>query len=126
MPKFKDTPRGTYRRSPEGEAHRRMIGSAAWKKYAKAYLEAHPLCCCPHHRGQDVRWPSEVVDHIKAPKGDRKLFWDRKNHVAMHSHCHNSFKQSEERGGAGFHKGCDESGFPLSGSHHWNSPLGKR
>jgi len=41
--------------------------------------------------------PATVVDHIKPHRGDRKLFWDRRNWQPLCAHCHNSKKQSEEK-----------------------------
>lgn len=119
--KFADIEPNTYDRSEEGRRHKAMIGSTAWRRYSRKYLEQHPLCECPHHRGKDARFPSQLVDHRKPPKGDRKLFWNPDNHVAMHRSCHSGPKQSEERGGHGFLRGSDERGWPLSFQHHWFS-----
>lgn len=84
-------PRGQARcASHEGKRDRER-GTAAqrgygprWKRYRAWYLREHPTCeitpGCPR--------PSEVVDHIKAHKGDEQLFWDPSNHRAGCRPCH--------------------------------------
>jgi hypothetical protein len=37
----------------------------------------------------------------------------------MSKPCHDIFKQSQEKGGVGFMKGCDEEGNPLNQEHEW-------
>jgi 5-methylcytosine-specific restriction endonuclease McrA len=39
-----------------------------------------------------------MVDHIKPHRGDRALFWDRRNWQALASSpCHSQRKQAQER-----------------------------
>ena len=42
-----------------------------------------------------------IADHIKPHKGDTKLFWDMRNLQTMCKPCHDSHKQSLEKGGHG-------------------------
>lgn len=63
----------------------------------------------------DATAKADVVDHIERHKGDRRLFFDRRNLQSMTKQCHDKFKQSEEKGGAGFSQGCDVNGNPLNG-----------
>lgn len=89
-----------------------------------AQLSKQPYCQCPHHEGKQVRaddprYGGAVVDHKEPHRGDERLFWNGKLQ-SMTKQCHDSFKQSQERGGAGFLAGCDEDGIPLSNEHHWN------
>lgn len=93
--------------------------SRRWQQLRKQQLTEHPFCQCQHHRGRRVR--GNVVDHKRPHRGDIRLFFDRSNLQTMTKACHDSFKQSEERGGAGFLRGCDEHGVPLSHAHHWHS-----
>lgn len=86
-----------------------------WQKAREVWLREHPLCADHLSRGQYV--PASVVDHIVPHKGDRKLFWDRKNWQSLCKRCHDSAKQAQERGGT--IKGCDTSGLPLDPSHPW-------
>jgi len=86
-----------------------------WQKAREAFLREHPLCADHLARGQLVA--ATVVDHIKPHKGDRKLFWCRKNWQSLCKHCHDSIKQAEER--SGIIRGCDLSGIPLDPSHPW-------
>jgi 5-methylcytosine-specific restriction protein A len=62
---------------------------------------------------------AEVVDHKIPHRGDSKLFFAADNLQSMAKTCHDSRKQSEEKGGAGFLAGCDERGNPLSKEHPW-------
>ncbi|WP_314945899.1 hypothetical protein [Bradyrhizobium cosmicum] len=41
--------------------------------------------------------PAVVVDHVKPHRGDRALFWDKRNWQPLCTHHHNSTKQSLER-----------------------------
>lgn len=99
-----------------------------WKRLRKLHLAKHPSCQCEHCKGEGkplkdrVGVPDHeraIVDHIRPHKGRRKLFFDRDNLQTMSKECHDKFKQSEERGGAGFKAGCDETGQPLSREHEW-------
>lgn len=63
---------------------------------------------------------ANVVDHKIPHRGEPRLFWDRANLQSMWKPCHDRFKQSQEKGGAGFLSGCDENGWPLDASHEWN------
>lgn len=80
-------------------------------------LARFPYCQCPHHAGRPNAPIADVVDHKIAHRGDSKLFFDVNNLQSMAKVCHDSRKQSEEKGGAGFLAGCDESGLPLDKSH---------
>ena len=66
--------------------------TSKWEQAREVFLAAHPKCVTPNC-GQ----PARIVDHIKAHKGDLKLFWDRKNWQGLCTHCHSSRKQSMER-----------------------------
>jgi 5-methylcytosine-specific restriction endonuclease McrA len=59
-----------------------------------------------------------VVDHRVPHQGDQALFWDRSNWAALCQTHHNSTKQREEKQGQEI--GCDSSGVPIDGKHHWN------
>lgn len=87
-----------------------------WQKYRQRFLAEHPLCADHLARGHVVA--ATVVDHITPHRGDRKLFWDPKNHQSLCEHCHNSAKQREEKSGRVI--GCDVSGMPLDPKHHWH------
>jgi 5-methylcytosine-specific restriction endonuclease McrA len=90
-----------------------------WKGLRERQLKAHPLCQCPHHDGRPNAPLADVVDHIVPHRGDFALFCDPSNLQSMAKVCHDSRKQSQEKGGAGFLAGCDESGQPLDKSHPW-------
>jgi len=63
-----------------------------WQKEAVAYLALHPVC-----QREGCSTPSAVVDHIKPHRGDRRLFWDRRNWQALCRPCHSGWKQAQER-----------------------------
>lgn len=67
-----------------------------WARESKAFL-ARPgngLCACGCGRA------SEMVDHILAPKGDMRLFWNRANWQPMARVC-NTRKAIRQEGGFG-------------------------
>ncbi|RUU92807.1 HNH endonuclease [Mesorhizobium sp. M7A.F.Ca.MR.176.00.0.0] len=70
--------------------------TAEWHRESKAYLAllGRPLCACGCGR------PANMVDHIKAPKGDMVLFWDRTNWQPYNRGC-NSRKNIRSEGGFG-------------------------
>ncbi len=96
----------------------RLYKTARWKRLRKQHLARYPYCQCPHHLGQRVL--GNVVDHIEPHRGDTRLFWNPDNLQTLTTQCHCSFKQSEEKGGAGFLQGCDARGWPLDPAHSWN------
>jgi len=93
--------------------------SRAWQQLRSAQLSAHPYCQCPHHKGKDRSAVATIVDHKTPHRGNKAVFFDRKGLQSMTKQCHDSFKQSQERGGAGFKRGCDEHGNPLLAEHEW-------
>jgi 5-methylcytosine-specific restriction protein A len=65
-----------------------------WQRESKAFLALpeNSRCACGCDR------IANMVDHIQAHKGDKRLFWSRSNWQPMASSpCHNSRKQSLER-----------------------------
>jgi len=111
-------PTGTrYSRSPEAQAWQSWYKTKEWKALRFRQLHREPYCQCPHHVGK--HYPANIVDHVKAHKGDRRLFFNPNNLMSMNKECHDRFKQSQEKGGKGFDAGCDENGEPLNKDHHW-------
>jgi 5-methylcytosine-specific restriction protein A len=51
-----------------------------WRGARQSFLAAHPLCRCGAQ--------ATVVDHIRAHRGDQRLFWDRSNWQPMCATCH--------------------------------------
>jgi 5-methylcytosine-specific restriction endonuclease McrA len=86
-----------------------------WRKERKHYLALNPLCCYCLKQGKVT--PATVVDHITPHKGDLNLFWDANNWQPMCKHCHDSVKQSEERGRTRTAYGVD--GLPIDPKAHW-------
>ena len=88
-----------------------------WEKARKSFLRSNPLCAYCAQQGRTVA--ATVVDHVIPHKGDRKLFWDRKNWQPLCKPHHDSTKQAEERKGVTL--GATTSGDPLDPAHHWNA-----
>lgn len=69
-----------------------------WRKARMFYLLKHPLCVKCKAEGRTEQ--ATVVDHIIPHKGDKKLFWDRKNWQPLCTKCHNT-KTATQDGGFG-------------------------
>lgn len=70
-------------------ATQRGYGSE-WQAARADHLARHPCCAM-------CSAPATVVDHIKAHRGDKTLFWDRSNWQSLCAPCHNRHKQRAER-----------------------------
>lgn len=91
-----------------GSASSRGYG-ARWRRARAAFLAEHPLCA--DHQARGLVAAATVVDHIVPHRGDQALFWDRANWQPLCKGCHDSQKQSIEKGG--HIRGCDADGIPL-------------
>ncbi|MDM1274034.1 MULTISPECIES: HNH endonuclease signature motif containing protein [Acinetobacter] len=78
-----------------GTAHQRGY-DAEWKKHRDQFLLEHPLCVECRRKGYVM--PATVVDHIVPHKGDKELFWDKKNWQPLCETHHNIKTASEDRG----------------------------
>lgn len=107
------------RRSHEAQQWQRWYKTKLWQRLRANHLKAHPYCQCPHHKGKHA--VANTVDHKAPHRGDRRLFFDARNLQSMTKQCHDRYKQSQEKGGVGFNKGCDVRGWPLSQEHDWYS-----
>lgn len=63
-----------------------------WRKARLEYLATHPDCAMP-----ECSNAATTLDHIIPHRGDRALFWNRRNWQPLCTHCHNSAKQRLER-----------------------------
>lgn len=61
-----------------------------WRKARRDYLTAHPYCVMCGNT-------ATTVDHRIPHRGDRVLFWNRRNWQSLCTRCHNSVKQRQER-----------------------------
>ena len=73
-----------------------------WQKARIVFLHKHPICKLCADKGRVCK--AEAVDHIIPHKGDRQLFWDRENWMALCIGCHNR-KTAKEDGGFGNPRG---------------------
>lgn len=90
------------RRNAKASADARRASASArgydgkWQRESRAFLAlpGNEWCAC----GCGKR--AEMVDHIIAPKGDTRLFWDRSNWQPMTKAC-NTRKAIQAEGGFG-------------------------
>lgn len=71
----------------------------AWTKARNAYLRDNPLCVMCLAMTPPRVTAANVVDHIKAHKGNADLMWDESNWQSLCATHHNSDKQMMERTG---------------------------
>jgi 5-methylcytosine-specific restriction protein A len=107
------------RRSEAAQAYRAWYKTSQWQHMRQQQLARKPYCECPHHVGQSIM--AEIVDHVQPHRGDRRKFFDPRNLQSLAAQCHNKFKQSAERGGYGFARGCDVNGMPLVNEPGWSA-----
>ena len=102
MPKAAQT-HGTQATRGNRKSYERWRGSSAsrgydaqWRKYRKAFLEAHPLCAACAL--QATLTPAEHVDHIVPVTGPADpLFWDESNHQGLCASCHSRKTATENQ-----------------------------
>ncbi|UYE95813.1 hypothetical protein HAAEEKHM_00093 [Sinorhizobium phage AP-16-3] len=87
----------------------RLYKTAAWRRLREYQLSLQPLCefCL---RTEDVT-AADIVDHIKAHKGDLELFHDPSNLQSLCKHHHDSAKQMIDLGKKVVTYGVD--GYPI-------------
>jgi 5-methylcytosine-specific restriction protein A len=96
-----------------------IYASEEWRVLRRVVLREQPIC-----RGCQLARSSHV-DHIKAHKGDPRLFWDRTNLQGLCRACHSS-KTVKQDGGWGRKpsgiplRGTDVKGEPTDKNHPWN------
>lgn len=90
-----------------GTAHERGYTSA-WQRARLGWLAKHPLCKLHHDKGEIVA--ATVVDHIIPHKGDKSLFWDRKNWQSLCKPCHDRKTATEDSAFARPSTGTGEGG----------------
>jgi 5-methylcytosine-specific restriction protein A len=59
-----------------------------WRKARAEFLALHPRCECKEHKGKANAPASTDVDHIIPHRGNRELFWNRRNWQARAHACH--------------------------------------
>lgn len=90
-----------HRRQTQREVDRRRPTATQrgydgkWKIARDAFLKRNPYCAECQRQGKITK--ANVVDHIKAHKGNMQLFWDVKNWEAL---CgfHNRSKAAKQEG----------------------------
>lgn len=85
-------------RSLRGRAYSGITyNTTAWRTLRAQVLREEPLCRCEIHRDDNAPFgskpdapASDTVDHIKAHRGDKDLFFARSNLRGMARDCHNA------------------------------------
>ena len=110
-------------RTEQAKQYRQFYSTVEWRNTRAEQLHQQPLCerCLK----QGVTTAATVVNHRKAHKGDRELFFDLSNLESTCAPCHDQVIQSEETGGTphstlGYRGGCDASGWPTDPRHPVN------
>jgi 5-methylcytosine-specific restriction endonuclease McrA len=103
-------------RSDEAQAYRALYKTRAWTVTRRQQLAEEPLCRMCKADGRVTA--ANVVDHVKAHKGDRVLFFDAANLQSLCAPCHDRHKQQQERLGYSTRVGLD--GWPLDPMHPSN------
>jgi len=97
-------------------AHSNLYKLAIWHKVLRpSQLANEPLCAFCLAKG--ITTLAEVVDHIKAHRGDKVLFLDPDNLQSLCKVCHDRDKQSEEQ--RGYSLSIGEDGWPIDPRHHF-------
>ena len=103
--------------------HRKLYSHPAWPKLRKRILLRDNYTCQWHGcgrsligRGDEPNAP--VAHHIKDHKGDRSLFFDEENLMAICKACRDGPIQRETH--RGYVSGHDEDCRPLDPDHPWN------
>ena len=76
-------------RQPQGERPRRRgewrarqkrwYDSARWKRARDTFLRRPGNVLCAWCREKGIITASQTIDHVEAPRGDERLFWDQSN-----------------------------------------------
>ena len=82
----------TYRKgsTARGYGHR-------WQQARKRFLDKYPLCQCDDCEKNNRLRTATVVHHIIPHKGNKALFWDEGNWMAMSKRCHDKHTATVER-----------------------------
>ena len=72
-----------------------LYKTKGWKTLRARQLKLEPYCRFHALKGKEVL--ATHVDHTKAHKGDRRLFFDERNLQSLCDFCHNAVKQSHEK-----------------------------
>ena len=102
------------RRPPIKE--RRLYDSVQWRKVAKRFLSANPLCAICREIGRDTA--ATTVHHKIKHEGNVELFWDEDNFESVCASCHSGIVRVVEH--HGFSQACDINGLPLDSNHPFN------
>lgn len=103
--------------------YRELYSSAAWSILRERILLRDSYTCQWHGCGRSLigkgnQPNAPVVHHIKDHKGNKALFFDEQNLMAVCKECHDGSVQRHTH--RGYISGHDEDGKPLDPNHPWN------
>ena len=109
------TLRQTKRSGRDADPRRTLpLNGAAWQKLRAHVLANEPLCRDCTREGRTVI--ATDVDHRDGDPGNNDAI-----NLQPLCHAHHSRKTARDHGKR-VPQGCDENGWPLDPSHHWNAP----
>lgn len=72
-----------------------LYNTSRWRKLRKEFLAEHQFC--EECKKIGVYSPAVIVDHVKAHKGNERLFWDESNWQGL-CKSHHDMKTAKEDG----------------------------
>jgi 5-methylcytosine-specific restriction endonuclease McrA len=85
-----------------------------WERARRLFLRENPLCVNAGKPGCKIA--ATQVDHIVPHRGDKRLFWDRRNWQPLCASCHSRKTNAERMSSQAF----TSDGQPLDPKHHWH------
>lgn len=99
------------------ELHNMRTGSR-WRRISKRHREMHPLCQWCFDAAERKIVAAEVVHHLVAHRGDRRLMYTGEI-VSLCKRCHDSVAQQQEKRKRDYDTTIDSNGNPTDRSHPW-------
>jgi 5-methylcytosine-specific restriction protein A len=91
-------PKGeTYQQRVEARPWWRLYKEQRWLSLRRRFLDRNPVCQCDDCAKAGPPQPARVVHHRTAHRGDRRLFYDWSNLMAMSKPCHDRVTAREGR-----------------------------
>ena len=109
--------RREYDRKRAERPYRRWYKLAAWRRRARAQLQAFPSCAMHLALSPPAVVRATIADHVEPHLGDYFRFWNGELQ-SLCKPCHDVKKQAEER--RGFSLGIGEDGWPSDPRHPFN------
>lgn len=110
--------RRAYDQARSVKPSRRWYKLAAWKRKARAQLDAEPFCQRCEALSPPRTREADIADHIEPHREDYDRFWFGALQ-SLCTPCHSGPKQSEEV--RGYARGVADDGWPADPKHPFNT-----